>query len=593
MEMLLLSLIILTAIVLFITQWLPIEVTAILLIPALYFSGLLPLGDAFSGFSSSATITIAAMYILSAGLSRTGSLDFLVELIRKFSGGSLLRILLLLAITMPLISAFMNNTPVVVMMVPVLLALARDFNLKPSKLMIPLSYFTILGGTITLIGTSTNIIVNELYREAGGPGFRLFDFAPMGIIYAIGGISFMILIGKRLLPERSTLASMLPRERTAKFVTEIVVDSQSKLIGNKPSDIFQTDAPVRLIEIVRNEEVTLGAPAMQLQLMAEDALIIEGTSKDIASFLAKWGASLASVVEDDQRVPIRSTELLLSEAIVLPDSPFIGRTVAELGLNRRYGVKVLAVQRRGRHHRYKVREMRMKPGDVLLLQSEASGFSNLRDSEAVLIVEGLEKVISQTHRRWLALVIMASVVGLAAFSPIPIAILAVSGALAMVILRCLRLDEALRSMDLSILLLLAGTIPLGAAMQQTGMAERIVDFFLAVLGEGSPVLLVSAFYLLTIVLTALLSNSATAVLLTPIAIGLGQQLGVDPKPFLVAVAFAASADFATPIGYQTNTIVFGPGGYRFSDYLKVGIPMEILMWILATILIPIFWPFHP
>jgi len=591
--MLILTIILAVAVVLFVTQWLPVELTSLLILPALYFTGLLPIDEIFGGFSSGPPITIGAMFVLSAGLTRTGAIDPLVALFRRYARGNPFRVLVLLAVTLTPISAFMNNTPVVVMMVPVLLSLSRELDVKPSKLMIPLSYITILGGTLTLIGTSTNIIVNELYLRAGGPGFRLFEFTPMGLFYMAGGVAFILLIGHRLLPDRAPLSAIVPRERAAEFVTEIVINHGSPLIGRRAEEVFRPGSKVRLLELIRGEDAFYGIDAGRERLQDEDALIIQGTSKRIAELLAGWGASLAPVLEDDHYVPIRTTELVLGEAVVLPDSPFAGRRVGELRLNRRYGARVLAVQRRGRQHRYEVREMELRPGDVLLLQGERRSFARLRESEAVLLVEGLEQEVPHKRGRKISIPIMLGVILLASATNVPISIVAVAGALLMVVLRCLRIDEAINAIDLSVLFLLIGTIPLGLAMERTGLAQLLVDTALEVMGRASPTLLLSAFYGLTIVMTALLSNSATAVLLTPIAIGLGATLGVDPKPFLVAVAFGASADFATPIGYQTNTIVFGPGGYRFSDYLKIGLPLELIMWGLASVLIPVFWPFRP
>lgn len=592
-KMLVLSIILAVAVLLFITQWLPLELTALLILPALYFTGLLPIDLVFAGLSNGATVTVGAMFILSAGLSRTGALDPLIDFFKRFGKGSPRRVLVLLALTLPLISGFMNNTPVVVMMVPVLLSLAREIDVAPSKLMIPLSYITILGGTLTLIGTSTNIIVNELYIGAGGPGFGLFDFTPMGLVYSAGGIAFILLFGQKLLPDRAPLSALVPRERSAEFVTELVIDHSSPLVGRPAGEVFRRGSNVVLLQLVRGEEVIFGFEAEQMRLQGDDLLIIKGTSKRIAELLAHWGTSFASVLEDDHWVPVRSASLMLGEAVVLPDSPFVGRSVGELALNRRFGARVLAVQRRGRHHRFQVSELQLRPGDVMLLQGDSQSFARLRESEAVLLVEGLEQVVPRRRRRRLSIPIMLGVIGLASFSDVPISVIAVTGALAMVLTRCLRIDEAIRAIDLSILFLLVGTIPLGLAMQRTGLAQRIVDGTLALTGTSSPRLIISAFYLLTVVLTALLSNSATAVLLTPIALSLSAGLGIDAKPLLVAVAFGASADFATPIGYQTNTIVFGPGGYQFRDYLKIGLPLEVIMWVLASILIPVFWPMYP
>ncbi len=581
------------AMLLYITRWIPIEITSILIPPALFFSGVIDVPTSLSGLSSSATVTIASMYVLSAGLKRTGVLEGVTMAMSRYSGNSVRRFLVVLALTIPFTSAFMNNTPVVVMMVPVVMSISNKLKSSPSKLMIPLSYLAIVGGTCTLIGTSTNILVHELYREAGGSGFTMFDFAPLGLVFTVAGALFMLITGGKLLPDRQSLSSFLTTARSAKFVTEVVLENTSPLVGRNVDDIFADEEKIRLIEIVRDGLVTLMPEGKKMTFEPGDSLIIEGTSKRIAEFLTGSGAALSSVVEDNKRVPTREVELRLAEAVIPPESPFIGMNVAELSLNRNYGVKVMAIQRRGRHHRYNIRMMRLRPGDVMLLQAGDHGFAALRDTESVMIVEGVEKTIHLHRRGPLAVAVMAAVILAAAFTNLPIAPLALTGAAMMILLRCVRMDEAMRSLDPSVLLLLVGTIPLGAAMTGTGLAEKVVHGVVELVGQNHPVIMVSALFLLTTLLSQFLSNNATAVLMTPIVLALAAPaaMGVDAKPLLMAVSFGASASFMTPIGYQTNTIVMGPGGYRFSDYLRIGIPMTLLTWLLATFLIPVFWPF--
>ncbi len=595
--MVLLGVLLAAVVFLYISKWLSIEVTSMLIPPALVLCGLLEVDQALSGFSNPATITIASLLIISAGLTRTGSLDLLTEFLRRRAGGSQARLLLVLALTVPVISAMMNNIPVVAMLVPVVLTLSREMDVKPSKLMIPLSYFAILGGTCTLIGTSTNVVVHEQFRRwqigqgLKGEGFSMFEFLPMGLILLAGGTLFLVAVGSRLLPDRTSLAALMPRQRTAKFVTEAMVEEGSSLLGRKVEEVFPKGEDVKLLEVIRGEDVILGAEMRELELADGDSLIIEGTSSRITEFLAESRASLASVLEDDRRVPMSTIELMLGEAVILPDSPFVGRTIAGLALNRQFGIKVLAVQRGGRHHRRNIKTVRLKAGDVLLLQASARGFDALRESESVLIVEGLEGAIKHRRQTPFALVILFAVVGLAALSPLPLEILAGAGAALMVATRCLRTDEAMRSLDPAVLLLLAGTIPLGLAMQESGLAAAAVGGSLGLLEGTSPRVILGAFYLVTVLITNFLSNQATAILLVPIGIEMALQLGVDPRPFLMTICFAASASFATPIGYPTNLIVLGPGGYHFSDFLKIGLSMNLLAWILATTFIPIFWPF--
>ncbi|MCK4413873.1 MAG: SLC13 family permease [Candidatus Eisenbacteria sp.] len=591
MEPVLLTGIILITLVLFITRLLPIALTSIFIIAALALTGILEPHEALQGFSSTATITVAAMLILSAGLMRTGALEFLRRSLSNYCELGLPRLLLAFALVVALSSAFMNNTPVVVIMIPVIMTACRRTRLQASKLLIPVSYFSILGGTCTLIGTGTNLLIDDLFRRAGGPGFNVFDFTSVGLVYLVVGAAVVILLAPRLLPERASLSVFLTQQRDATFVTEVVLQPDSPLIGRNVGEVFSGGGSVQLRELIRNEELFMATRAENLTLESDDALIVEGSPQEIARFLASFsGIELASVVEDEQRVPMKTLQLRLVEAVVLPDSRFIGRAVRDLGLNRLYGVKVMAVQRRGRAHRYQIRAMRLQPGDVLLLQSDDNGFAALRETGAVLVVEGVEQTVHRRQRMPIAVAIMAAVVISASVFGLPLVISALVGVGLMLGTRCLRLDEALQSLDLTTLMLLAGTIPLGVAMLKTGLAEQIVSVLLHWIDPSHPWMLISTLYLMTAVLTAFLSNHAAAVLLTPIAFRLAADLGIDPHPLMIAVAFGASASFATPIGYQTNMIVMGPGGYTFSDYLRVGLPLTIVLWITATLVIPIFWP---
>jgi di/tricarboxylate transporter len=593
MEIMILTVIILFAIVLFATRIFPIEVTAILTISALAFSGVLTPNEALQGFSSSATVTVAAMFVLTAGLARTGVVDMLASRMANYDNLKLPQLLFLLAGVVALFSAIANNTPVVIIMIPILMRLSRTAKYSTSKVFLPVSYFSILGGTCTVLGTSTNILIDDLFRRSGGPGFTIFDFTPLGSVYLIIGVVAIVILAPRLLPNRSSLSSLLPTDRGARFVTEFVLEPGSNLIGKRVSEVWGGESTVRLLEIIRGEDVILGGYATKndYRFEANDALIVEGSPTELSTFLHNFdGVELASVIEDEHRVPMKTVQLKLVEAVILPDSYFIGRLVPDLGLNRLYGVKVMAIQRHGRQHRYQIRTMRLTSGDVLLLQVDDHGLAALRETGTVLVVEGVEQTVHREKKRRWAVGIVAAVIVAAAFFGVPLAIASLAGAALMIVMRCIRVDEAVRSLDLSTLLLLAGTIPLGIAMFNTGLAPRIVDLVIGMIGNNHPVLLISAIYLITAILTSFLSNSAAAVLFTPLAINLASSMGIEPQPLLMAVAFGASACFATPIGYQTNVIVMGPGGYTWGDYLRLGIPLTIIMWIAATILIPLFWP---
>ncbi|GJM45275.1 MAG: membrane protein [Gemmatimonadota bacterium] len=592
MEQVFFGIILIGAVILFMTRWLPYEATAAFIVGSLVLTGILTPGEALSGFSNPATVTIATMFVLSAGLIKTGALEFLVRVLRRGAKGSIPRLVALLAVVVGLSSAFLNNTPVVVMIVPVALALAQQNDIKPSKILLPVSYFAILGGTCTLVGTSTNLLVDEAYRHTGGTGFGIFDFAPLGICYFLIGTLYILMFYQRFLPERSPLATLVPADRGATFVTELIVGPEAPLVGRALMEVLPPSNPdVRLIEIVRGEQVLFAGVALEKNVEPGDSLIVEGTPQGIAAFIERNGVRIASVVEDEKRVEVRTMDLSIVEAVVLPDSPFVGRAVSTLGLNRLYGVKIMAIQRHGLQHRYHLRGMRLKGGDVLLLQADRRGLNALRETGAVMVVEGVDRLVVQTAQAPLAIGVLVGVILMATFNIAPLAVAALAGAGVLLATRCLRPREAIAALDTPILLLIVGAIPLGLAMEKTGLALTLVDGCLTALGGLGPAAVLSGFYLITSVLSSFLSNNATALLMSPLAVGVAAALGVDTRPFLIAIAFGASASFATPVGYQTNLIVMGPGGYTFGDYLRFGLPLNILLWIAASFLIPLFYPF--
>ena len=614
--------IIFSSTLLFVTRWLPTEVTSMLIIVALGVTGLLDTQQALSGFSSTALVTVAAMFILSGGLLRTGALEAVTAFLARFSQGNVRRLLTSIGLISSTSSAFINNTPVVVMMVPVLLSLSNQMRIRPSKLLIPLSYFSVLGGTMTLFGTSTNILLDDLYRQSGGPGFSVFQFTPLGIVFTLVGAVYIIVVSNRLLPNRAPLVDLASQRNQNAYITELQVGESSQVTGSPVRSVFdriaaveRTQMPtvitrhrriqnnprrlnpaaeelksVELLQIFRERTIFRAEETAKLSLEIGDVLFVAGTPGEITRFMEQTGTHFASVLEDGSRVPVDDIERKVIEAVVLPDSPFNGRLIGDLELNQQFGVKIMGLQHYGRQFLTGLRDTRLSSGDVLLLQGKSGGLRQASDQGRLMLVEGVERGILRTTKNRIALIIMLAVVLLAALTSVPISILALAGAVMMIVLKCLRVDEAFRSLDASTLLLLAGTIPLGVAMSTTGLAQMAVDYLLQVLGGSNPVIFLSVFYLLTNLLTQLLSNNAVAVLLMPIGLSLALSLGVSPTPFLMAIAFGASASFMTPMGYQTNAIVMGPGGYTFGDYLRIGVPLSVIMWLLATVLIPIFYP---
>ena len=587
--MIALTLILIAAIALLVSQTLRYELTALLIIFALPAVGILTPAEAISGFANEATITIAAMFVLSAGLAKTGAVDYVARLATSVPNRDPKVILLVIAGLAAIPSAFLNNTAVVIMLIPVVLRICQKTQVLPSKLMIPLSYFAILGGTLTLVGTSTNILVHSLYMQAGGDGFGMFEFTPMGLCYLVLGGAFILIFANRMLPKRKVLSQLLERQHRSRFVTEIILPDKSRLSSDNLGGLIAGIEDVRILELVRGEDVLLGPPN-NTEVETGDTLLIEGTPRGIHTLLERQGVDLASAVADTQRVRISRMNLQVVEAVVTPNSPFFNLRLSEVGLNRLYGIKVLAIQRMGRHLHERLRELKLQVGDVLLIQGEESALYELQTTGNVLLVEGVEKTLRFPKNAPIAFIIMILVVVGATSGWMPLSVLAIGGAALMMLVRCLRVREAFRAMDSAVLLLIAATIPLGIAMQKTGMAEVLARGVIGIADNFGPTVLIGVVYLITSVLSAFLTNNATAVLLTPIVLEIGHEMGIDPRPLLVAVAFGASACFATPIGYQTNLLVMGPGGYLFRDYMRIGLALNLILWIAATFLIPVFWP---
>ena len=589
-EVIFVFVLIIAAVILFMTEYIPFEITALIITSSLMVTGILDISEGLSGLSSQATVTIGCMFIISEGLRKAGILRAVGSLfIRAGKRNFWLAAATILLLT-GLVSGFMNNTAAVAIFIPVIISVSSALRVAPSKLLIPLSYISICGGVCTLIGTSTNILVNSIASENGLRPLSMFEFLPMGIIFLAGGFIYLILYGIRMLPEYRQERDLSSQYEMEKNISDIELTPLYNKLGCSLEECEMTNGlDLDILRLFKKSRQSQGAGRTQSDLEEGDVIRIRGKSSEIDKIRDREHLIVKSPARVKDLDLERGRDILL-EVSPNPDSAVIGKKLENINLRELFGATILGVRHRGKLISENMNQVRLSKRDSLLLSMERSRVGQVRNNPDFIIISKLDLPKYRAGRIICAGGILALVVLTASLHIFPIALSALIGSILLVVTGCLTTTEAYNAVNWKVIFLLAGILPLGIAMEKTGTAGILSGSVLGFLGSLGPRAVLSGFFLVTMLSSNIISNQAAAVLFTPIAIYTALDLGVNPRTFIFAVTFAASLNFLTPVSYPTNALVYSPGRYRFSDYSKIGAPLSIIFWILGSLLIPLIWP---
>ena len=590
-EILLTLSIIVVAVILFATETLRVDIIALLVLLTLVLSGLLDADQAFLGFASPAVITVWAVYIVSGALFKTGVTDILGVWISRLAGNSEPRLIAIIMLTCGTMSAFMNNIGATAMLLPAVVGISQKSGIRLSKLLIPLAFASLLGGNMTQIGTPPNILATSILADRGLPTFGFFDFTPTGIIVFLAGVLYMVLVGRFLLPSHTNVENA-QAAKLREYVTEVRVLAESRLIGHSLAKAHLDDEfGLSVLSLIREGEKVSRIDS-ETVIQADDLLIVSGDVKN----LIEADNRLGIVIEPDfkfQLADLDTNSVHVFEAVLPSRSEFAGRTVRETRFRDRYGFTVLAIWRQGEVLVSRLGNVKLRAADVLLLKGARKNMQDLQQNNRVLVLEPLDLDRQRKKKAPLAIGILGLVLLLTTFAGFHISTAMVIGSVLMVLTGCLTMDEAYQSIEWRSVFLIAGMLPLGTVMESTGTAQFLADSIVSFAGAWGPIAVLAGIYILAGLITEPMSNAAATVLMVPIAIDIALELGANPQSFVLAVVIGASTSFLTPVGHQSNVLVFGPGGYRFADFTRVGWLLNVVLVVVALLVIPLFWPLFP